>query len=316
MRLVLESSRTGGAGLSDTVIAIVLFDMAVKYLLLVGAVKLYGGRCAHLRMLGATLISAIHSGVAAIGLISSMDPYAARMSVLCVTGIIAFGWKKGGIWKTTVFLFLNAAFEGTLKGRQLISGMQQLAAAGTIVILCYILRRSGRAVKPIADIEIVHDGKLVCVEAMRDTGNDLTDILTGLPVVVVGPDVAFQLTGLTREELAAPLETMERRPVKGLRLIPFSSVGNSNGLMLGVRFRDICVDGVPADLVIGMAADGMGRYEALIGGEYAGMDHQMGERKMQILKGDRILHRWIRCASVTAKGSGGAGRSGSLGEGR
>ena len=261
--------------MSDTVIAIVIFDMLTIYLLLVGTAKLYGERCEHLRIFGASLFSAIHSGMVAVGLMSHIDSCAVRMVVLCATGALAFGVKKGSIYKLTVFLLLNAAFEGMLNGYHTTSICQKLIVAVMIMFLCIILRESTRRVKSYATVEIRHEGKLVCVEALRDTGNELTDVMTGLPVLVVGPNAASQLSGLTQEELAAPLETMQRRQISGLRLIPFSSVGNSNGLMLGVRFRDICVDGIPTDMVVGMAPDGVGKYEALIGGYHGSLDHKM-----------------------------------------
>ena len=252
--------------MSDTVAVIIVFDVTVVYLLLLGAVKLYGGRTARLRMLLASLLAASYSGAVASGILAGMSSYSVRMAVLTASGILAFGWKRDGIWKTSVFLLLNAAFEGVSNSHQTASALLRLTVAAAIALLCCILRRGGKMGKLYSRVEIRYGDRTVCVDALRDTGNDLRDILTGEPVIVVGPDAAFRLTGLTRMQLADPLDSFEKRLIKGSRLIPFSSVGNSCGLMLGVRPGGILVDGMPMDMVIAMAPEGMGKYEALIGG--------------------------------------------------
>ena len=302
--------------MKDTVAVIVVLDVMVIYLLLLGSVKFYGERCSLFRLLCAAIFSAIHSGAAAAGLGPCMEAYFVRIAVLCMTGMLAFGLKKGGLLKTAVFLLLNAAFEGLLNGYHGVTFYQQLAVAAVIALLCCFLRRGRRPEGDHADVTVMYSGRKINVKAMRDTGNDLRDILTGLPVLIVGPDAAFKLTGLTAEELAAPMETMERRRIRGLRLIPYSSIGNSHGLMLGIRIRDIRVDGIPVDMVIAMASEGMGQQEALIGGHHGIWYHQMGDRKKRVHKTFGPLHRRIGHPAIAAEGGGGKGSTGGTGTGR
>lgn len=260
--------------MEDIVAAVVLLDLTVVYLLQIGAAKLYGRRSDPVRALIGSSVAALHSGLATSGIFPVIDRYTVRIAVLTVTGFLVFGYKRDGIRKVVAFILLNAALEGVVNGHALSVAPQRVAVSVLIALLCRVLHKKERSVCPYAHIKIRYRGRTVHVKAFRDTGNGLKDIVTGGPVLVIGPDVAFRLTGLSREELSAPLETMEDRPIEGLRLIPFSSVGHSHDLMLAVRSRDTVIDGVRSDMVIAMAPEGMGRYEALIGGDHDTWDHQ------------------------------------------
>ena len=277
--------------MKDVTVTVILLDAAVVYLLLIGAAKLFGGRYSYFRLILASMVAALHSGSVLSGIITYADRYPARTVVLTVVGFIAFGCRKDGFWRTSLFLLLNAALEGTVSSHHLTSSHHRISVAIAIVLLCCVLYRPRRGGKSYAHIVICYEGRTVCLDAFRDTGNGLKDIVTGSPVLVIGPDAAYRLTGLKQEELASPLETMENRPINGLRLIPFSSVGNSHGLMLGVRSRDTVVDGVPTEMVIAMASEGMGMYEALIGGDHDIWDHQRAVENVRIRKTGAPLHR-------------------------
>ena len=297
--------------MNGVAVAVAVLDLTVIYLLQMGAAKLYGRRCHHFRFLIGSLVPAIHSGAVASGMLLCMDSYAARTVILTVAGVIAFGCRRDGIWKTALFLLLDAALDGIVNGHHLTSAFQRISVAAVIVLLCANLRQTGRAGESYAHIEVQFEGRTMCVDAFRDTGNGLKDIVTGAPVLVIGPDAAYRLTGLQKEELSSPLETMEKRPINGLRLIPYSSVGESHGLMLGVLSRDTVVDGIPTEMVIAMAPEGMGMYEALIGGDHDTWDHQKAVKKVRIRRGIAPLHRRHGHTTFSAEGERRTGRAGS-----
>ena len=285
----------------DVAAAVVLLDVFVVYLLQLGAAKLYGGKCDHFRALIGAAIAAIHSGAVASGILTYMDRYAARTVMLTVAGSVSFGCRRDGIWKTTVFLLLDAALEGMVCVHHMTSAAQRLAVTAVIALLCCIVHKTRKTEKSYAHIEIRYAGKTVHVDAFRDTGNRLKDMVTGVPVLVLGPEAAYRLTGLRQEELSSPLDTMENSQIKGLRLIPYSSVGNSRGLMLGVRSRDIVVDGIPTDMVIAMAPEGMGMHEALIGGDHDTWDHSKTDKKIRIRGSFAPLHRRVGRTSFSVE---------------
>ena len=105
--------------------------------------------------------------------------------------------------------------------------------------------------------------------ALCDTGNQLRDPVTGEHVLVVGAQVAGELLGLTARQLANPADTLMTAKIQGLRLIPYTTVGRSRGLLLAVRMKDIRVDGRRTDALVAFAPEGLGEnggYQALTGG--------------------------------------------------
>ncbi len=92
-------------------------------------------------------------------------------------------------------------------------------------------------------LEIVLGGKKVSLPALMDTGNELLDPVTGQPVIIVEyravetllPDGfrhAWRRWGKS-DVTQIMTETDEKSLGLSLRLVPFSSIGKSNGMLLG-----------------------------------------------------------------------------------
>ena len=98
----------------------------------------------------------------------------------------------------------------------------------------------------------------------RYTGNTLQDPVTGQPVLVIGADAANRLTGLSREQLRSPVESLEALP--GLRLVPYRTVGGS-GLMLARKYQNVKIGKWKGSQLVAFAPERLGGgYEALTGG--------------------------------------------------
>ena len=107
------------------------------------------------------------------------------------------------------------------------------------------VRRNLRENEVTETVIIGLDGKKVNLVALFDTGNELTDPVTHLPVAVVEYDAVkeilpadfcavFSRLGADHPDRAL-LELGSSPIAPRLRLIPFSSIGRSNGMMLGIR---------------------------------------------------------------------------------
>jgi stage II sporulation protein GA (sporulation sigma-E factor processing peptidase) len=106
--------------------------------------------------------------------------------------------------------------------------------------------------------------------ALRDTGNTLRDPVSGEPVLVAGPSVAENMLGLSKEELSTPAETMVSSNIKGLRLIPYRTVGQRDGLLLAIRIPCAKVGLRKGSVMVAFSPtvlDPDGRYHALAGGK-------------------------------------------------
>ena len=92
-------------------------------------------------------------------------------------------------------------------------------------------------------ITIYFEGKGVTVRGLVDTGNSLCDPISGEPVVVVEHDAIKEvLPGPMQEQEACDgdaicvIEKMMETPWSvRLRLIPFQSLGNDRGILLGIK---------------------------------------------------------------------------------
>ena len=118
-------------------------------------------------------------------------------------------------------------------------------------------------------VTITYGEKSISLIALQDSGNTLTDPVTGERVMVIGSDAARRLTGLTEEQIREPLETLSRRVLPGLRLIPYHAVGQSGGMLLGLRFPQVKIGSREQSAVVAFASGGLGRgeiYQALTGG--------------------------------------------------
>ena len=87
--------------------------------------------------------------------------------------------------------------------------------------------------------------------------------------MVISPEIARRLTGLTLEQLRHPLETLMQPPLPGLRLIPYRSVGKAGGFLLAKRFEEVTIGEKTQSALVAFAAEGLGTgeiYQALTGG--------------------------------------------------
>ena len=149
-------------------------------------------------------------------------------------GLLGFGVVGGGVWALCI-----VAFGGRVGGREYVP------------------------------VELTYGEKTVSIVALRDSGNTLRDPVSGEQVLVVSGEVAERLTGLTQDQLRAPLKTLMRRPVPGLRLIPYRAVGQAGDMLLAMRFDGVKIGNRTQSAVVAFAAEGLGRgdvYQALTGG--------------------------------------------------
>ena len=115
------------------------------------------------------------------------------------------------------------------------------------------IRKTLRVNETTETVTIALDGKTVRLAALFDTGNELTDPVTRLPVMIVEYDAVKSLlpesfretlrrcADLGADRVFSALQTEPLGP--RLRLIPFSSIGRENGMMLGLRVDTV---GFPA----------------------------------------------------------------------
>ncbi len=250
------------------VLVVGILHFVVEYILLMAADRLTGFSATQGRLLLVALVASAHGGLCLIPGLGFLGGAIWRWGLLLGLGLWLYGYRGKGIARLAVFLLLNFGIEGF----QLLADENQLlcfAAAGAMVaMVCVLCFRDGGSQRYLAT-ELNCQGVRLEITALADTGNTLRDPITGEAVLIVSHKVAFALTGLTKPELAKPLETMAAGKVKGLRLIPYHCVGCDNGMLLAMRMPGCKIGGKEKDLLVAFAPAGLGKegsFQALAGG--------------------------------------------------
>ena len=139
---------------------------------------------------------------------------------------MALGWQMAGPG-------------GGFSSPALIGGAVAMSVLATTVA---VRLRRGQPARGVVLLKIGVNGQVCRLEALVDTGNRLKDPFTGWPVVVAETDaLAGLLPGHLLEAARDPLNTGPLDEESGsewkrrLRLIPYSSLGKSDGVLFAVR---------------------------------------------------------------------------------
>lgn len=94
------------------------------------------------------------------------------------------------------------------------------------------------------NITIEFDGRFRTLRAMIDTGNLLKDPLSGNPVVVVEKQelvdvVPIKILEITEKIVAGQYDENLNKYASKFRVIPFTSLGKENGLLLGLKIDNL-----------------------------------------------------------------------------
>lgn len=274
-----------------------LLNALVDYLLLLAAARLAGeplrrGRFA----LGAALggLYAVAIFLPGLGFLAHPLCRAASAALMLV---VSYGGSRRLLRQGILFVALTCAFGGGVLAIGLLGGtgltlgngvfysaldlkIVLLSAAvcyGVLTLVFQRLARHGGANGELVPVKLRLGERTVDLTALVDTGNTLTDPVSGRPVMVAEGERAGPL--FPREhrpgpgDLADPAAALARLGTGAwqgrFRLLPYRSVGVDRGLLLAVRLDALELDGQgrgPALVALSPnpVSDG-GGYQALIG---------------------------------------------------
>ena len=268
--------------------AYLVMSLAVNYVLLVCAGRLDGDRVSRRRCLAAAALGAALGGASLLPWGGFLAHPAGQAAVGAGMVLGAYGTSDRLLRTGGLFLVLTCAWGGGLlllsrglggggPGRMGLRGLLVAAALG-YGGLSLGLRgqfRHTRAAGDLTPVTLTHRGRLVTLLALRDTGNTLSDPLTGGPVLVVeGRALAPLLPEVDLDPAVHPVELLgrarEQDPEAAFQLLPYRAVGVDHGLLLALRLEKAAwdgrtVEGCLAALSPTPVSDG-GGYQALVGG--------------------------------------------------
>lgn len=259
-------------------------NLLTDYLLCLCTGRICGVKLKRLRYFLAALLGALYSVAVFLPSMGFLASPVMKLAAGLSMALIAFAGEKNPFRCAFVFLAVSAAFGGALwalglsdsihggyrriSTKLLLSSFTLCYSLGILIFRCKARNMARRRV----EVKLGFMGKDAEFMALLDTGNSLSDPLSGAPVMVVSPHALKNILGENTgcfEELS-PVELIEYSQhipeLKGkLRLIPYSALGVTGTLPV-FRPESLTIDGKEDKellAAISKSASGDG-FEALI----------------------------------------------------
>lgn len=242
-------------------------NFLVDYCILLAAARISDVPLRRKRYLLAALTGAIYAALSVLPGLTWLALAPAKAASGMLLALIAFGGERR-FWRCAVVFFAAAAlFGGAVYALSLAAGSSAPGAALQRVRLrvliptfavCYALvttifrHRMQSAQRMILPVTLTVNGRTLALRAIRDSGNVLRDPVTGLRVAVISAAVLRDVLGAFPDEPIAAVQAL-RGQVAGPRLLPYSAVGVSGGLLAAFRPDRLSVAGKDEELLLALS---------------------------------------------------------------
>ena len=246
---------------------VMLINGLVDLLLILGTNRLTGHPIRGLRAAVAAAAGGIYGGLCLLPGFRFLSAGIWRMVSLGTMAAIAFGWQRGLLQRMLILFLLSMALGGIVTGLGEGSFAMLLLAGGALLLVCFLC--TGQVCRrDYSRLELRMGERVWRITALQDTGNLLTDPVTGQSVTVVGGRIAREMLGITEAELTDPVGMLEKGTLPGLRLIPYRSVGQRGGMLAALSLDEVRINGKTAGRLVAFSPElrGQDGFEALTGG--------------------------------------------------
>ena len=287
---------------------VIIENLIMNYIILCATGIVSKNKIRHLRLIMASLLGAIYSVVAYMKILEIYSNIVLKILLSVIIVYIAYNpqtVKK--LWKTLVMFYLvsfvfggvafsliyiikpqdiimkNGLFLGTYPLKTIILGA--IVAFAIIIIAVKIIRKKFTTKDIICDIEIMINNKKINTKALIDTGNMLKEPITNTPVVVVEKILLYEcipkeilnnINQIIGGDLEKIPQQIQSQYISKLKLIPFSSLGKQNGMLLGIKVQQIKIikeseEITKENIIVGIYQQSLtknGEYQALMGMEF------------------------------------------------
>lgn len=280
---------------------IVLFEnIAMNYLILVATAIIAKVKINSIRLLLASILGGLYSILNYIIQLPSLENLILKILISILIVKISFkSTKIGYLFKELILFYLvsftfgGAAFmllyfvnpENIITDNGILIGTYPLkitligAVVGFAIIsaVSKIIKDRISRKAMLCDLEIFYNGKVEKIKTLIDTGNLLKDPITSEDVIIVEKD---SLINLVSKDILENIENivsgkwLDNKEVYDykFKIIPFSSLGNNNGILLGFKPDYIRIidenETVKSNVVIGIYNGKLSKtnlYTSLIG---------------------------------------------------
>lgn len=278
---------------------ILLENICMNYIILLATGIINKCKISHFRIMISSLLGAIYAIITYLNIFEAYSNLIFKMILSIVMIYIAYLAKNvkklfkeliifyltsfafGGISFALLYMInpsqvkvKNGVFVGTYPLKVVLLG----GIVGFLTIIIAFKSYKGRMNKKdiYYDIKIKLGDKEVETKAIIDTGNFLKEPITGFPVVVVERSLMYSIIpkcilNNIDEILSGNLDKMSEHEeyISRIRVIPYSSLGNKNGMLLGIKADQIIIENkIVNNIILGIYKESLtkiGEYRALVG---------------------------------------------------
>ncbi|MBQ3134967.1 MAG: sigma-E processing peptidase SpoIIGA [Oscillospiraceae bacterium] len=248
-----------------------VLNTTMDYLLLLASARVAGEPLHRLRMILAALLGGGYAATVFLPGMGFLSGVIYKVSAAVLMVLIGLGASRRLMRQIVIFFALSCAFGGGVLAIALLGGRGLYSARGVlfsgpdikIVLLtaaiCYVgitffLRKTGKhsiSQGEVVTVEVRGNERSISFTALHDTGNTLTDPVSGHGIIVADWDVLVPLfereNGPRRQELADPVRAVQRLNAGWWRgrcgLMPYRAVGVECGMLVTLRPECVLVGG-------------------------------------------------------------------------
>lgn len=278
-------------------------NVIMNYIILLATVIITKEKLNQIRIIISSIIGGIYAVSYYVTKFSTYITIPAKVILSIVMIYIAINPKsiKKMIKELIVFYLTSFAFGGcaiailyTIKPQNIINKKGSLigiypikvALIGGIIgfitiIIAFKLVKNKMSIKDLfCTVKIIDNGTEKKVKAFLDTGNFLKDPITNLPVIIVEKEKLIdilprEILENTNKIISGEFEIKDKY-ISKLRVLPFSSLGKQNGMLLGFKVEKVIVilneeEVIRNDVIIGIYDKKLSineKYECIIGMNY------------------------------------------------
>ena len=284
---------------------VLIENLLMNYIILFATGVILKINIKHIRVLLASLVGAVYTIIAYISNLRIYSNFFLKLILSLVIIYIAFNPKNIKklckftlIFYLTSFVFGGAAFaliyivkpQEILKNNGLVLNANSLKVIFISAIIAFMISIIGfkivknkiSAKDMYCTIKIKLNEKEIETKAMIDTGNFLKEPISNTPVIVVEHTLLYEcmpkeilnhLENILGGDFSQIPENMKEEYMPRLKVIPFSSLGKQNGMLLGIKAEEVVIKNeeeskIKDNVIIGIYNKSLtkrGEYRALLG---------------------------------------------------
>lgn len=282
---------------------VLIENLIMNYIILYATGIILKINIKHIRLIIASLLGAIYSIIAYMSVLEIYSSIILKIILSVVIVYISYNpqnvkqlWKHILIFYMTSFVFGGAAFAliYVVKPQEIF--MKNGLFLGTYplktillgaIIAFFVIITSFKIVKSkiskkdmFCIVKVKINNKEIETKVMIDTGNLLKEPISNTPVIVlehtllydcIPKEILNNLENILGGEFSSVPEEIKNQYISKLKVIPFSSLGKQNGMLMGIKPEYIIVENEESEKKISNVIIGIYNKSLTKRGEYRGL---------------------------------------------